>query len=316
MAAVITALTVGLGLALSAQAQEPTLPLDTTGRQQQALLGTVRPLPDPGAPELGLVFFGDQGTGRGAQLQVARAVHEHCLDHRCDLVALLGDNINPHGARSAEDPQWQRKFELPYRELDLPFLAALGNHDRQLGTQAQLDYSQRSERWQMPSRYYETTNGPVQIFVLDTGDFDGVQRRWLRRGLRHSSATWKLVYGHHPYLSYGQHGSDPALQRKLRPVRRHADLYLAGHDHDQQVLQDPRGPLLVVMGSGGSPLREVAEGPETLYAASSHGFGWLLLSQDHGRLEVLDAQGRLRFELDLDPTPPGCTGPGCPPSAR
>ena len=258
-------------------------------------------LPAAGGPELALVFFGDGGTGREPQRQVAEAVRVHCVEHRCDALVLLGDTIAPHGVRSAEDPQWQRKLEAPYAGLDLPFLAALGNHDREGSWQAQIAYTEHSARWWLPQRYYALEAGPVHLFVLDTTELDRAQRRGVRRGLRASTAPWVVVAGHHPYLSYGRHGSDPRLARRLRMVRRHADLVLAGHDHDQQVLQDPRGPTVVVMGSGGARPRPVDPGPETRFAASQRGFGWLSLGVAGGTLEVRSAEGALVYEAELEP---------------
>lgn len=251
---------------------------------------------DDVADELGFVFFGDGGTGRTGQRRVAEAVDRYCETQRCDFVALLGDNIYPDGVISVDDPQWQRKFEGPYAALDLVFRPALGNHDHHGDVSAQVQYSERSERWDMPASYYSFEQGSAAFFVLDTERMDWRQRRWLARGLRHSSAVWNIVYGHHPLLSYGRHGPEQSVRRQIGClVERHADFYLAGHDHDQQVLRGQRA-VYVVMGSGGVKTRAVEQGPETQFAVSGKGFGHLLLQGDTARLTVVGADGSIRFE--------------------
>jgi len=254
-------------------------------------------------PSLGLVFFGDSGTGREGQQRVAQGVAAYCAAQRCDLLALLGDNINPGGVTGIDDPQWQYKVEDPYGTLGLVIRPVLGNHDHRGDADAQVRYSDASALWDMPAPTYAFEQGPVAFFALDTQHMDRRQRRWLARGLRHSTAPWTVVYGHHPLRSHGVHGpAQGRLRRIERLVERHADFYLSGHDHDQQVI---RGQAThVVMGSGGSPPRPVQEGPDTLYAASQRGFGHLLLSPQLAVLTVVRANGEPVFvyEVSAEPT--------------
>jgi tartrate-resistant acid phosphatase type 5 len=246
--------------------------------------------------ELGLVFFGDGGTAATGPRRVAEAVGRYCATARCDFLALLGDNIYPDGVGSVDDPQWQEKIERPLGQLGLVIRPALGNHDHHGDPDAQVAYSETSGSWDMPGRYYRFEQGPAAFFVLDTERMGWRQRCWLARGLRRSSATWTVVYGHHPLLSYGRHGSDPALRRRIAGlVQRHADFYLSGHDHSQQVL-DSGGTIHVVMGSGGSRPTPVSWGPETRFAASALGFGHLLLREDSALLTVVGADDTIRFQ--------------------
>lgn len=263
---------------------------------------------DGSESQVGFVFFGDGGLGDTGQYRVAEAVGRFCATQPCDFGALLGDNIYPDGVSSLDDPQWQRKFEAPYASLDMVFRPALGNHDHHGDPQAQVEYSAVSDRWDMPASYYGFELGPAAFFVLDTERMSWRQRRWLARGLRRSSATWNVVYGHHPLLSYGQHGPERSLRRRIGcVVERHADFYLAGHDHDQQVLEDG-STVHVVMGSGGVKTRPVSSGPETQFAVSAKGFGHLLLSEGSAWLTVVGAEDSIRFQREYlapaaDPTP-------------
>jgi tartrate-resistant acid phosphatase type 5 len=248
--------------------------------------------------ELGFVFFGDSGTGGPAQLRVAEQVQAFCATERCDLALLLGDNVMPDGVSGVDDPQWESKVETPYAGLGLGLWAVLGNHDHRGDVQAQVDYSERSELWHMPARYYAFERGPVAFFALDTQAMDRAQRRWLRRGLRQSQAPWTVVYGHHPLRSHGEHGPAKRPLSRIRcAVERHADLYLSGHDHGQEVLAGRA--TYVVMGSGGSPPRAIEPGDDSLYAASRRGFGHLLADEQGALLRVIEANGELRFELEL-----------------
>ncbi len=244
--------------------------------------------------EVGFVFFGDSGTGGPAQLRVAKVVGEFCATQRCDFLALLGDNFMPGGVSATDDPQWQQKVVEPYSPLGLGIRPVLGNHDHYGDPAAQVQYSEQSEMWDMPTAYYAFELGPVAFFALDTQIMDRQQRRWLARGLRHSEASWNIVYGHHPMRSGGVHGkARRPLRRISRLVERHADFYLSGHDHHQQVIQDRA--TYVVMGSGGSPPREVQGGDDTLYAASRRGFGHLLIDERRAVLTVMEANGAPRF---------------------
>ena len=64
---------------------------------------------------------------------------------------------------------------------------------------------------------------------------------WLERSLAESPARWKIVMGHHPIWSSA--GSKFQQARALRALIlpalcRHADLYLAGHEHTLELHTD------------------------------------------------------------------------------
>ncbi len=253
---------------------------------------------EPGG-QLGLVFAGDSGTGGPAQLRVAQAMAGHCASQRCDLLLLLGDNVMPAGVSGVDDPQWRAKVELPYAPLGVPVRPVLGNHDHQGDPEASIAYSARWGPWDMPSAYYAFGRGPVSFYALDTERMDRRQRRWLARGLRRAEAPWIVVYGHHPLRSGGVHGPTRGAMRRVgRLVERHADFYLSGHDHHQQVIEGQA--VHVVMGSGGSPPRAVEACDDTRYAASRRGFGHLLFTEDRAELTVVEANGRIRFVWEVE----------------
>lgn len=246
------------------------------------------------AAQISFVFFGDSGSGDASQLAVAAAVKAWCAAHTCNFVALLGDNFYPDGVSSVTDPQWTSSFEGPYADLGLVFRPSLGNHDHAGQPGAQIAY--RSAAWSMPAATYVYREGPVDFVVLDTEKYNKKQRRWLKKALKKSKAPWRIVYGHHPIVSYGGHGINEALQTTLQPVLvdGRVDFYLAAHDHDKQVIAGE--PTMVVLGTGGSATRPVKEGPGTLYSGNSLGFGYLAIDGDKAVLQIVDVNGKVEYE--------------------
>jgi hypothetical protein len=174
------------------------------------------------------IALGDQGKGNTTQRDVGIAIRDLCAVRGCDFVLLLGDNIYDSGVDSVTDPQWQTKFEEPYHDIDLPFYAALGNHDNGgrliieaggIGNEfhkgaIEVEYTQVSTKWTMPATHYTFTQGHVGFIVLDTNailwsntDY-GDQAAWMPQALMEvSGKDWVLFAGHHPYRSNGTHGN-------------------------------------------------------------------------------------------------------------
>src|SRR5436309_1190621 len=61
------------------------------------------------------IALGDMGTGGEDQARVANAIGSVCSLRGCDFAVGLGDLIYPAGTSSATDPQFDEKFEVPYR---------------------------------------------------------------------------------------------------------------------------------------------------------------------------------------------------------
>ncbi|WP_125559593.1 metallophosphoesterase [Pseudoalteromonas rubra] len=70
---------------------------------------------------------------------------------------------------------------------------------------------------------------------------DHRQLAWLADGLKNSKAKWKLVYGHHILWSIGgtKYDEGHVLRRLILPeLCQYADAYIAGHEHDLELLTD------------------------------------------------------------------------------
>lgn len=221
--------------------------------------------------------------------------------------------------------------------LQVPFYASLGNHDYYSNNPtAQVRYTQLShcacrcdamqrcvcrpkpgrkpqKCWVMPERYYSFRlpiggGKEVLLIALDTMAFTTrrydlapvatAQKRWLQQTLQRERAAWRILFGHHPIYSGGQHGPKKGLVRAIKPIleRYPPDLYLAGHDHDLQLIEPRpfRGTRYVISGGAGKA-RHVTWTPDTRYAATNLGFVSLRFAANELLIRFLDADGRTRY---------------------
>lgn len=269
------------------------------------------------------VALGDAGTGTNAQYQVARAIKTVCAARGCDFAVYLGDNFYNDGVDTPDDRQFEDKFELPYADLDFPFYPALGNHDYG-GDGAgyefwkapfYVEYTDRSDKWVFPAPYYRVDAGLVELFALDTNamvwGFYADQLEWLRERAPASTATWKVAYGHHPYLSNGTHGDAGSYDgNPASPIGDGTyvkeflddavcgtmDLYLCGHDHSRQWLAESCGGTELVVSGAGARTTALDGEHEVWFEESSTGFYWLEFTADQVTGAFYDSAGVLEIE--------------------
>jgi hypothetical protein len=282
-------------------------------------------------PAAALCFFavGDTGTGEPPQREVAAAIAAKCRAAGCRFGLLLGDVIYEHGVTSPADPQFAAKLERPYAGLAAPFYAVLGNHDYDGTTWSQGDhylaYAGGHPNFLMPGLSYAFEAGPALFLALDTqplirghGRAEREQGALVDEALLRSRLPWRIAFGHHPYVSNGVHGTAGRYDHCLVPIgalcggrlkrftEAHlcgkVDLYLSGHDHSRQVLQDVvscPGTTFVVSGAGA----KVSELPGThpaRFQQASLGFAYVRVTVDALDLEMLDASGAVQFRLELN----------------
>ena len=109
------------------------------------------------------VVIGDWGRGTEAQHRVAAEMGRTAAATDARFVLAVGDNFYDQGVDSIDDPLWKAMFEDVYTHpaLQVPWHAALGNHDYGSNPQAQVDYTSRSPRWRMPERYYKLVDSAL-----------------------------------------------------------------------------------------------------------------------------------------------------------
>lgn len=272
----------------------------------------IMPAPRPGEPVLEFIAVGDAGSGNENQRLVADSMALYASINPIEGVLYLGDNFYESGVEDVDDPQFQTHFEDMYDAelLNIPFYVILGNHDYLGNIRAQVNYSQKSSRWVMPAFYYtfafpldlnaQSADNSVQIFALNTTPIvksqdEGDQLAWLEEQLSLSNARWKIVMGHHPAYSNGDHGGNNAIRRMLVPLFTNygVDFYVSGHDHDLQILQED-GFHQLVSGAGSRPRGTECE-DDSVYAASILGFMSMRFYQDYCEVYVVLENGTIDF---------------------
>ncbi len=262
---------------------------------------------------------GDFGTGAAGERDLAASMAKKADVDPVSFVLVLGDNFYESGVQSVHDEQWKTAFEDVFYQpsMKIPFYAVLGNHDYRTNPQAQVDYTMVSTRWKMPDRYYSFQRAIddstfLDVFCLDTNPLAYLSERearslsdtgkemkqvhWLEQQLRRSAARWKVVIGHHPLYSGGEHGDNTTLQILLEPLfaQYHVDFYICGHDHDQELLQPVRGVTYIVSGAG-SKHRDVRWRANTVYAATNLGFTFFRMSRMESVVEFLTREGTIEY---------------------
>ena len=139
-----------------------------------------------------------------------------------EFVVALGDVHHFTGVESTSDPLWMTNYELIYShpELMLDWFPILGNHEYRGNTQACLDYTNISRRWEMNSRYYtkvfEDKGMTLRLIWIDTTPMMSKYRTdndtypdaasqdyqkqlaWLDSVLTQAKEEGTIVMGHHP----------------------------------------------------------------------------------------------------------------------
>ena len=182
-----------------------------------------------------------------------------------DIIITLGDNNYPSGAIETMDDNvgkyygsWIHPYIGDYGDgaTENKFFPCMGNHDWYVADgQGYFDY------FTLPNneRYYTFSHGNVDLFCLDADNHEpdspyanGTQGLWARAHLMGSTATWKLVYMHHPPYSSGTHGSNSWMQWPFEAWG--ADTVWGGHDHNYERITQG-GVLYGITGISGTGLR-------------------------------------------------------------
>lgn len=238
------------------------------------------------------VALGDWGAGTPFQKDVAAQLNLQYDKEPFDSVILLGDNIYPDGNIRKHG---QAYFTDMYSHLikeGVNFIVAIGNHDVVMGHQAdQLSF------FKLPGYYYAIKKPGVEFFVLNTNSFakEDVQQKWLDNALKSSKSHWKIVIGHHPIYSSGEHGMNKGLKATLEPLllKYKVDLYLAGHDHDYERFKPIQGVQHIVSGGGGAYLRNFETLlPGSLVHLKAHHFLSFDLKGNDLKMLVIDKTGK------------------------
>ena len=281
---------------------------------------------------IGVVLANDLGrNGYYDQKPIAETMAALCEQVDVECVVAPGDIHHFEGVRSVDDPLWMTNYELIYShpELMIPWHCTLGNHEYRGATQACIDYTRKSARWNMPERYHTfvltADDGTTLRFVLidttplidkyrtETSKYPDAalqdrdrQLAWMDSVLTAANEDWVLVAGHHPvYADTGKDDSERAdMQKYVRPVlQRHSDkvvMYLCGHIHNFQHIRSGNGdPIDYVVNSSASLSRKkVAPTPGAVFVSGESGFSFIAADRHSLTLYMLDKEGRTLHKVE------------------
>lgn len=287
------------------------------------------------AQPVSFIAIGDWGRdGKYLQQETADRMGIYAQNHKMDFVLTTGDNIYPAGVTGTDDTKWQTSFEQVYtaQSLQIPWYASLGNHDYYGNVQAQIDYSAINTRWKMPARYYSfekqiDNSSSVLFVIIDSNPFEKSRLKsyqenkglndsivtarneeftkrqliWLDSVLAHSTAKWKIVAGHHPVYSGGEHGNTPELIEQLKPLleKYNVQMYLCGHDHDIQYLKQPDSNVHYFVSGAGSQLRSTGNMEYTIYSNSINGFLAITITDTNITASFIDVNGNNLYSVEI-----------------
>ena len=272
--------------------------------------------------QMRLLVANDLGrNGYYEQKPIAERMGKMAGELDVEAVLALGDIHHFMGVESVNDPLWMTNYELIYShpELQIPWYPILGNHEYRGNTQAVLDYSNVSRRWQMPARYYskvfEEDGATLRVVFIDTTpligkyhkdslDYPSVpqqdakkQLSWLEEELSGAKEDWVVVVGHHPIYAHTTKSESERkdMQKRVDPIlRRHnVDMYICGHIHNFQHIKPQGTSIDYVVNSAGSLARSKVEAIEgTVFASGEAGISILSFTKDELCLDLINGKGK------------------------
>ncbi len=319
----VAAVALLLVAACSRGAQEPT----GSGSPQSSPASSTAPSSTGTGTEPGSSPSAGSGSGStaGSTFGAMRGVRVVAAG---DIVCAPGEDVTSTTCRDADTAklaeQFGPRYVLPLGDLQYDdgrladFTAAYaktwgklaaisrpvpGNHDyHESGASGYLAYFKRQTGGR---NYYAIDIGSWRYYALDSNcdetDCDA-EAAWLDKDMAANPRTCTVIAMHHPrYSSSSEHGDQPEVRPLWEAaIRHHADLALAGHDHDYERFKamdadghvTPTGLVSFVVGTGGKSLYDEGqpdEGSVLFYndragvldlKLGPKGFGWQFRNVD------------------------------------
>ena len=245
-----------------------------------------------------------------------------------ECVAAPGDVHHFEGVRSTQDPLWMTNYELIYShpELMLDWFPTCGNHEYRGNTQAVLDYSGVSARWNMPAKYYtkvlEDDGVTVRLVFIDTTPLIDKYRKdtekypdagkedmdkqlaWLDQTLAQANEDWVIVLGHHPVYAYTDKSDKERadMQKRLNPIllkHKNVAMYICGHIHNFQHIRKPGTDIDYVVNTRGSLSRENVQPVDgTQFCSGVSGFSLVCADKQTLSLHLIDKDGKVVYTVN------------------
>ena len=270
--------------------------------------------------------LGDWGRkGQFGQQELANMMQLTGFSAEPEFIVSTGDNFYPNGVASIDDPNWEDSFEDVFNGffLNCPWYVVLGNHDYRGSIEAEINYTYKSQRWNMPAQYFhqdfEDEGLKIRMVFLDTQPFEleyykeekykkvwdqdtTAQLKWMDSILSDNSADWKIVVGHHPMYTGGKRiDEENTVRNQLEKylIKHEVDVYFAGHEHDIQFIK-PDGPTYHIVSGAGSEVRPTGKLDITEYAESVQAFVSVSATSDSLYCQVVNYMGEVMYTKTIN----------------
>lgn len=279
------------------------------------------------------LVLGDYGRdGLYGQKETAKQMNNYSKLFRPDFIMGTGDNIYRSGVKSPHSHKFKTSIEyiyFIYNSLRIPWYNVLGNHDYKHNPNNEILYAKKSKYWNMPHRYYNLVYGNwIEFFFIDTNEYSPrlwlkkrprrylkrikkhKQYKWLKNKLKSSHAKWKIVVGHHPFVSSGfrgakfeKHGESP-MQDKFDYLfqKYKVDLYFSGHEHILEHLKSDETKVNYFISGAGSKTSSIYKvHPDSLYAkGNTDGFMSVRIKKNRCIVKFIDAKGNVIYQTIIN----------------
>ena len=241
------------------------------------------------ALEKPLNFYLANDLGRNGyydQKPIAELMGQMAENVDIEAVVAAGDVHHFEGVRSVNDPLWMTNYELVYShpELMIPWYPILGNHEYRGNTQAVLDYSQVSARWEMPARYYtkvlENDDITVRLVMIDTAPLLDKYRKDTEK-----------------YPDTDKNDSERLdMEKRVDSIlRKHnnVNMYLCGHIHNFQHIRKAGSKIDYVVNTSASLSRKVKAVEGTVFCSGETGFSLISADKKELCLYMINKEGKV-----------------------
>ena len=279
---------------------------------------------------ISFIVVNDMGRlGYYEQKPIANLIGKFAEENDIKFVAVAGDPHHYMGVQSVCDPLWMTNFESIYNhpELQIPWNVVLGNHEYRGNTQAILDYTNISRRWNAPARYFlqneMTKSGEKCLFVYidttpliykyrkDKEDYPDAYKQnmqseinWIDSVLTMSNAKWKFVIGHHPVYAYTLKDENECIdmQQSIGDIleKNNVDAYICGHIHSFQHIKPADKKVNYIVNSSASQSRAVKKTEGTIFCSPDPGFSVFSVTSERTSIYFINQKGKTIYEYTIN----------------
>jgi hypothetical protein len=271
--------------------------------------------------------FGDWGLDNIIKKQSENSLIKYSIKNKPNFICLLGDNFYENGVESVNDPKWRlftECFNSP--KLNCLWYPVLGNHDYLSNPNVQVEFSKLNSRWKMGNKFYSHIKNNILILFIDTvglalnestslisdynmkvhkinKDYQTRQLKWIDTTLNkfknNSEIKWKIICGHYPIYSNGDHGNTNELIEILNPllIKHSVDLYISGHDHSfQHIIKDN---INYVVSGCFSKITSLHNNENSLFGTCIPGFSSFIVTENILTIKYIDSNSNCIYEKSI-----------------